>query len=98
MTTTSDWSEDQPDGQTGNERAGRCTSASDRKCPPPQSMSQHSDGNRPAQHTQGRREEDAVSGNSDPGGDHVEPEGHSSAGLAHRRGNAEKAQSKEESG
>jgi len=42
MTTTSDWSEDQPDGQTGNERAGRCTSASDRKCPPPQSMSQHS--------------------------------------------------------
>ena len=72
MPTTSDWSEDQADDQTGNERAGRCTKAN-RKCPPPQSMSQHSDRDRPAQHTQGRREEDAVGSNSDAGGDHVEP-------------------------
>jgi hypothetical protein len=61
-------------------------------------MSQHADSDRPSHHAQGRREEDAVGGNSDAGGNYVEPKGHCSAGLAHRQGDVEKAQSEEQSG
>src|SRR5262249_44580078 len=71
MTVTGDWREDQPDQQTGNERAGRCTSAN-RKSPPPQSMGQHSDCDRPAQHTQWRRKEYAISADCNAGSNSVE--------------------------
>src|SRR5216684_787036 len=66
MRTTSDWSENHADYQTGYERAGRSASAKG-KCPPPQSMSQHADGDRPFQHAQGRRKENAVGGNGGAG-------------------------------
>jgi len=46
MPAMSNWSEGQSDNQTGNERAGGYAAANC-KCPPPQSMSQHADGDRP---------------------------------------------------
>jgi hypothetical protein len=40
--------------------------------------------------------EDAVGGNSDAGGDHVEPQGHGPAGLIYRQGNTQKGESEQQ--
>src|SRR5262245_57413581 len=63
-----------------------------RERPPPQSIREYPNRDWPAEHTYGRRKEDAVSG------DCVDPEGHRSSELAHRQGHAEKPQTEEHPG
>src|SRR5262249_53309717 len=68
-----DRGEDQADDDAGDQRAGRDAETEHGERDPPQHVGQRTYRHRPRQHPQRRREEDAVAGNRDPGGDHVLP-------------------------
>jgi len=93
-----DGSEDQADDNTGDESPRRDAEAEHAERDPTQGVGQHAHRDRPGQHVQRCREEDAIAGDGDAGCDHVLPQGNGSARPTNRQRGAKQHQPEQQSG